>query len=161
MEEQQAPQPQQQASQPHFSIEKIYVKDLSVEVPNAPAVFLEREQAQVDFSFRNQAQALGNDFHEVSLTSTVTARLGDKTVFLIEATQAGIFLMRGIPDGDMEAVYAVTCPTILLPFLREAVSDLSVRAGFPPVFLAPMNFDALYRQQKAAAAAQPSPEATH
>ncbi len=152
---------EQQAQQPHFSIEKIYVKDLSVEIPNAPAVFLERDQPQLEFSFRNQGQALGNDFHEVALTSTVTARLGEKTFFLIEATQAGIFLMRGIPDADVEAVYAVTCPTILLPYLRETVSDLSVRAGFPPVFLAPMNFDALYRQQRDAAAAQPAPEATH
>ncbi|MFN8837160.1 MAG: protein-export chaperone SecB [Betaproteobacteria bacterium] len=152
---------EQQETQPQFSIEKIYVKDLSLEIPNAPAVFLERDQPQLEFSFRNQGTALGNDFHEVALTSTVTARHGEKTVFLIEATQAGIFLMRGIPDSEVEPVYAVTCPTILLPFLRETVSDMSVRAGFPPVFLAPMNFDALFRQQQQAAAAQPAPGAAH
>lgn len=151
---------EQQVNQPHFSIEKIYVRDLSVEIPNAPAVFLERDQPQLEFAFRNQGQSLGNDFHEVALTSTVTARLGEKTVFLIEVTQAGIFLMRGIPDGDVEAVYAVTCPTILLPYLRETVTDMAVRAGFPPVFLAPMNFDALYRQQQAAGAPS-APEAAH
>jgi len=136
---------QQQAQ---FAIEKLYVKDVSLESPNAPQIFLEREQPQLEFSFANKAQAIGNDFHEVALTATVTAKVGEKTLFLVEATQAGIFLIKGVPATDLEPIYSITCPTILQPYLREAISDLTVRAGFPPVFLAPMNFDALYRQQQ-------------
>ena len=146
------------ADQPQFSIEKIYVKDASVEIPNAPQIFLERDQPQLEFSFSNQAQSLGNDFHEVVLTATVTAKLKDKTVFLVEASQAGIFIVRGIPEADMEAVYAITCPTILQPYLRETVSDMTVRASFPPVFLAPMNFDAIFQQRQRV---EPGPAATH
>lgn len=154
----------QQAPQPQFSIEKIYVKDLSVEIPNAPQIFLERSTPELEFSFRNDGQAIGNDYHEVSLTATVTAKLkeGDKTVFLIEASQGGIFQVRGVRPEDMEMVYAITCPTILLPYLRETISDMAVRAGFPPVFLAPMNFEALYRQrQEAEQAAPAASEQTH
>jgi preprotein translocase subunit SecB len=146
------------ATQPQFSIEKIYLKDVSVEIPNAPQFFLERDQPQLEFSFSNQAKSLGNDFHEVVLTATVTAKLKDKTVFLVEASQAGIFIVRGIPESDLEAVYAITCPTILQPYLRETVSDMTVRAGFPPVFLAPMNFDAIYQQRQRV---EPAPAATH
>jgi preprotein translocase subunit SecB len=149
---------EEQASQPQFSIEKIYLKGVSVEVPNAPQIFLERDQPELEFSFSNQAQALGNDFHEVVLTATVTAKLKDRTVFLVEASQAGIFIVRGVPEGDLEAVYAITCPTILQPYLRESVSEMTVRAGFPPVFLAPMNFDAIYQQRQQV---QPAPAATH
>jgi preprotein translocase subunit SecB len=152
---------QQQATQAQFNIEKIYVKDVSVEIPNAPQIFLERAQPELEFSFRNEGQAIGNDFHEVVLTATVTAKIkeSDKTVFLIEASQGGIFLMRGIPAEDLEMVYAITCPTILLPYLRETVSDMAVRAGFPPVFLAPMNFEALYRQRQQGTPA--APEQSH
>ena len=156
--------------QPAFSIEKIYVKDASVEIPNAPQIFLDRTAPELEFAFRNEGSAIGNDFHEVTLTATVTARIKDadnpegKTVFLIEVSQGGIFGVRGVPAEEMELIYAITCPTILLPYLRETVSDLSVRAGFPPVFLAPMNFEALYRQrqqQVAAQAATPPAATTH
>jgi preprotein translocase subunit SecB len=148
-----------QAPQPQFLIEKIYVKDVSVEVPNAPQIFRERSQPELEFSFNNRAQALGDDYHEVVLTATVKAKLGDKAVFLVEAAQSGIFLVKGIGAQDMEMVYAITCPTILQPYLRETISDLVVRAGFPPVFLAPMNFEAIYRQQQQAA--KPAAEASH
>lgn len=160
MAESQAPA----AAQPQFVIEKIYVKDLSVEVPNAPQIFTLREQPALGFEFRNEGQALKDDkgvlsgYHEVMLTATVTAKIGDKVVFLIEASQCGIFMIRGIPDGDMEMIYSITCPTILLPYLRETVSDVSVRSGFPPVFLSPMNFEALYRQQQES---QATPETAH
>ena len=144
----------QAAAQPQFVIEKIYVKDASLEIPNAPEIFLERAQPELEFSFRNEGKAIGNDYHEVVLTATVTAKLkdsGKKTVFLIEASQGGIFMVkRCAPEPIMELVYAITCPTILLPYLRETVSDMAVRAGFPPVFLAPMNFEALYRQRQQA-----------
>ncbi len=153
---------QDQAAQPQFLIEKIFVKDASLEIPNAPQIFLERAQPELEFSFRNEGQAIGNDYHEVVLTATVTAKLKDqnKTVFLIEASQGGIFRVVGVPPEDMELVYAITCPTILLPYLRETVSDLAVRGGFPPVFLAPMNFEALYRQRQQEEE-QPAPEQTH
>ncbi|MBI1395483.1 MAG: protein-export chaperone SecB [Betaproteobacteria bacterium] len=155
-----AEQPQQPA-QAQFNIEKIYVKDASVEIPNAPQVFLERASPELEFQFRNEGQAIGNDHHEIVLTATITAKIkdSDKTVFLIEASQGGIFMVKGVPQSDMELVYAITCPTILLPYLRETVSDLSVRAGFPPVFLAPMNFEAIYRQRQEAE--QPAAEQTH
>ncbi len=147
-----AEQPQQQPIQAQFTIEKIYVKDASVEIPNAPQIFLERAQPELEFQFRNEGQAISEDHHEVVLTATVTAKIkeSNKTVFLIEASQGGIFMVKGVPASDMELVYAITCPTILLPYLRETVSDLAVRAGFPPVFLAPMNFEALYRQRQQA-----------
>ena len=141
-------EPQQAPAQAQFAIEKIYVKDVSFESPNAPQIFLDREQPQLEFQFANKALAIGNDFHEVALTATVTAKVGEKTLFLVEATQAGIFLIKGVPTTELEPIYAITCPTILQPSLRETISDLTVRAGFPPVFLAPMNFDALYRQQQ-------------
>lgn len=153
----------QAAAQPQFVIEKIYVKDASLEIPNAPEIFLERAQPELEFSFRNEGKAIGNDYHEVVLTATVTAKLKDgdqKTVFLIEASQGGIFLVRGVPESDLELIYAITCPTILLPYLRETVSDLAVRGGFPPVFLAPMNFEALYRQRQQAEG-QAAPAQTH
>ncbi len=151
-----AEQPQQPI-QAQFTIEKIYVKDASVEIPNAPQIFLERAQPELEFQFRNEGQLIGDDHHEVVLTATVTAKLKDsgKTVFLIEASQGGIFMVKGVPQTDMELVYAITCPTILLPYLRETVSDMAVRAGFPPVFLAPMNFEALYRQRQQAEEAAP------
>lgn len=155
-----AEQPQQPI-QAQFTIEKIYVKDASVEIPNAPQIFLERAQPELEFQFRNEGQTIGDDHHEVVLTATVTAKLKDsgKTVFLIEASQGGIFMVKGVPQTDMELVYAITCPTILLPYLRETVSDMAVRAGFPPVFLAPMNFEALYRQRQQAE--ETAPEAKH
>ncbi|MEI7969388.1 MAG: protein-export chaperone SecB [Betaproteobacteria bacterium] len=155
----------QQAPQPQFTIEKIYVKDASLEIPNAPQIFLERATPELEFSFRTEGQSIGNDYHEVALTATVTAKLKeqDKTVFLIEASQGGIFLVRGVPEGDMEMVYGITCPTILLPYLRETISDMAVRAGFPPVFLAPMNFEALFRQRQEGdpSTSRPPSELTH
>lgn len=154
----------QQPAQAQFTIEKIYVKDVSLEIPNAPQVFTERAQPQVEFAFRNEGQAIGNDFHEVVLTATVTAKFpdqGNKTVFLIEVSQGGIFLVRGLQPPDVELVYAITCPTILLPYLRESVSDLAVRAGFPPVFIAPINFEAMYRQRQQAEGQAPATEQTH
>lgn len=137
-----------QGAQPQFLIEKIYVKDVSVEIPNAPDVFLERESPQVEFQFRNEGKPIREDHHEVVLTATVTAKLQNKTFFLVEASQAGIFLIQNVPTADVEMIYGITCPTILLPYLRETVSDLTVRAGFPPVILAPVNFEAVYRAQQ-------------
>lgn len=142
------------ANQPEFNIEKLFVKDLSLEVPHAPSIFLEREAPQVDMQMSTEHSAIGEGIYEVVITLTLTAKLPaqDKVMFLIEAQQAGIFHVRNIPAAEMEPVLAVVCPNILYPYIREVVTDVSVRAGFAPVLLNPINFDALYQQQKAQAA---------
>ncbi|HZW25392.1 MAG TPA: protein-export chaperone SecB [Gallionella sp.] len=154
----------QQNTQPLFNMEKIYVKDLSLEIPNAPQVFLERENPQIDVQLQTQAAALEDGVFEVAVTATVTAKVGEKVMFLIEAKQAGIFQMRNIPLEEIEPILAVMCPNILFPYLREVVSETSVRGGFAPVLLNPINFDVLYQQQKqqqAQAAAAAAPSTTH
>lgn len=133
--------------QPVFSIEKIYVKDLSVELPNAPQCFLERDAAQISVQMASAGTAVGEGTFEVVLTITVTAKVGDKTQFLVEVAQAGIFIIQNVPQQDVEPIVAVGCPNILFPYAREAVSDCVTRAGFPPVLLAPVNFDAAYQQR--------------
>jgi len=133
--------------QPVFSIEKIYVKDLSLELPNAPQCFLERESAQIEVQMGSSGTAVGEGTFEVVLTVTVTAKIGDKTQFLVEAAQAGIFTIQNVPDSELEPIVAVACPNILFPYARETVSDCVTRAGFPPVLLAPVNFEAVYRQR--------------
>jgi preprotein translocase subunit SecB len=137
-----------EAQEPVFGIEKIYVKDLSLEIPNAPQIFLQREAPQVGIELSNSARKLEDGLFDVSITVTVTSKIEDKTVFLVEVAQAGIFQARNIPEENLEGLLAVTCPNILFPYAREAVSDLVVRAGFPPVLLNPINFEALYLQQK-------------
>ena len=138
---------EQQANQPVFTIEKIYVKDLSVEVPNAPAVFLERDTPRVDIQLSTEAKPIDESHYNVVVSVTTTATLKDKTVFLVEAHQAGIFQVRNIPSESIELVLSVTCPNILFPYARETVSEAITRAGFPPFLLAPVNFEALYQQR--------------
>lgn len=138
---------QGQDSAPIFSIEKLYVKDLSLEVPNAPQCFLERDAAEISLQMQSGAEAIGEGIFNVSLTLTVTAKLGDKTQFLVEVAQAGIFQIRNVPNEELEPIVAVACPNILFPYAREAVSDAVTRAGFPPVLLAPVNFEAIYRDR--------------
>jgi len=144
------------AAQPLFNIEKLYVKDLSLEIPHAPAIFLEREQPQIDLQLQSHSSAVGEGVYEVTITVTVTAKLTEKNqvMFLIEAKQAGIFQLRNLPQEELGAVLGVVCPNILYPYLREVVSDLAVRAGFAPVLLNPINFDALYQQQQQQAQAE-------
>jgi preprotein translocase subunit SecB len=133
-----------------FNIEKLYVKDLSLEVPNAPGIFLERDAPQIDLQLNTTATPIETGVYEVVVTVTVTAKLTekDKVLFLVEAKQAGIFQVRNIPEAETEPILAVVCPNILYPYLREVVSDVVVRAGFAPVILNPINFEALYHQQK-------------
>lgn len=141
--------------QPTFNIEKLFVKDLSLEVPHAPSIYLEREAPQIDLQMNTEYSAIGEGIYEVVITVTLTAKLpsNDKVMFLIEAKQAGIFQLRNIPEKDMESVLAVVCPNILYPYIREVITDTSVRGGFAPVLLNPVNFEALYQQQKDQAAA--------
>jgi preprotein translocase subunit SecB len=150
-------------TQPVFNIEKLYVKDLSLEIPNAPAIFLERENPQIDLQLNTQAAALDDGIFDVTVTVTVTAKLPekDKVLFLIEAKQAGIFQIRNIPAEEMETVLAAVCPNILYPYLREVVSDVAVRAGFAPVLLNPVNFESIYLQQKQQAQAKPDEAVKH
>ena len=137
------------AQAPVFSIEKLYVKDLSLEVPNAPRIFLERENPQINVQLRTEANGVDDGVYEVSLTVTVSAKLADeRTVFLVEVAQGGIFQIRNIPEGDLEPVTMIGCPNILFPYAREAISDAITRAGFQPVVLAPVNFEALYQAQQ-------------
>lgn len=145
----------QEQAQPSFQIEKLYVKDLSLEVPNAPQVFMQADNPQLEIQVRNEATQFAEALFEVTVTVTVTARSGDKTLFLAEAAQAGIFTLRGIPPQDLEPLLAVGCPTILYPYARETISDLVTRAGFPAVVLVPVSFEQIYLERKQQAAGEP------
>jgi preprotein translocase subunit SecB len=153
-----------EALQPVFNIEKIYIKDLSLEVPNSPQVFLQREAPQVDIEIQSREQKVDEGIYEVVVTVTTTARVGDKVFFLAEASQAGVFQIRNVPEQDITPLLGIGCPNILFPYAREAISDLVARAGFPPVILAPVNFEAIYlakvqqlQQAAGQAAANPAP----
>lgn len=146
---------EQQAPQMTFNIEKIYIKDLSVEVPNAPAIYLEREVPEISVEMTTQSTAIGEDVYESTVKVTVTARLGDKTVFLIECAQAGIFRIAGLPPEQVSMALGIGCPNIIFPYARETVSDVVLRAGFPPLQLAPFNFEGEYLRQQQAAAMAP------
>lgn len=142
------PQPQ---AQPLFNIEKIYIKDLSVEVPNAPRIFLEREQPQIDIQLNTQSSPLEQDIYQAELTLTITAKIKDKTAFLVEVNQAGIFRIQNLPKEALEAALAIACPNTLFPYAREVVSSAVLNAGFPPLLLQPINFELLYMQKQQAA----------
>jgi len=136
-------------TQPVFTIEKLYVKDLSVEVPNGPRIFLERETPEVSIQLRTEGNAVDAGVFEVVVAVTVSAKLpNDKTLFLVEVNQAGIFQIRNVPQEDLEPIMMIGCANILYPYAREAVSDAVSRAGFQPVMLAPVNFEALYQARK-------------
>jgi len=139
-----------------FQIEKVYVKDISLEIPHAPKVFLEQLQPQLEVQINTGADNFAEGYYEVSVTATVTARVGERTLFLAEARQAGIFQVRGVPQSDLGPLLGIACPTVIYPYLRETIQDMVSRGGFPPVILAPLSFEALYlQQQQNAAAAQP------
>lgn len=147
-------QSNEQAAGPVFAIEKLYVRDASIEVPNAPAIFTERTTPQINVELGNNAQQVQEGIFDVSIKVTVTAKIEDKVAFLVEVTQSGIFAIRNVPAENMEPVLAVACPNILFPYAREAISDMVTRAGFMPVLLNPINFEALYMQQQQQAAQQ-------
>ena len=141
--------------QPMFSIEKIYVKDLSLEVPGGPQTFMEPEQPQLEVELSHQALRVNDVLFEVTLLITVRAKRGDKTLFLVEVSQAGVFQIRNIPDSELTPVLAMVCPNVLFPYARETVSDTVNRAGFPQVLLAPVNFEAMYQKRNVEGATQP------
>jgi preprotein translocase subunit SecB len=150
-------QPEQQAM-PVFNIEKIYIKDLSVEVPNAPAIFLDRDPPQIDMQLNTQSAPVDteNGIYQTILTLTINAKMKDKAAFLVELQQAGVFRIQNIPQEAMEPALGIGCPNILFPYAREAVSDAVLKAGFPPLMLQPVNFEALYMQQQQAQTEKPN-----
>jgi len=146
--------------QPLFNLEKVYLKGLSLEIPHAPQVFTEKVAPKVDINLHNEARAIDNGLYEVVLTATVTAKLQEKTVFLIEVAQAGIFQIHGVQSQEFEVMVNVACPGILLPYARETVSTILSRAGFPPVLLPHVGFETIYQkrvQEQQRAGAAPAP----
>jgi preprotein translocase subunit SecB len=150
----------EQDQSPVFQIQRIYLKDLSLEQPNSPQVLLEQTQPQVDIQLGMAAEAIAAGLFEVSVTATVTTKVGEKVLFLVEAKQAGIFEIRNLPEDQMGPILGIACPQIVYPYLRGNVADVIQRGGFPPVHLAEINFQAMFEQQQAQAAGQASPIVT-
>jgi len=139
---------------PVFQIQRVYLKEASLEQPNSPAILLEQEQPSVDIQLGVESLPVAEGVFEVSVTATVHTKIGDRTVFLVECKQAGIFEIRNLPDEQMGAIMGIACPQIVYPYLRGNVADVVTRAGFPPVHLAEINFQAMYEQQQAQALEQ-------
>ena len=139
--------------QPVFQIQRIYLKDLSLEQPNSPKILLEQGQPQVEINLGLGAAPIGEGVYEVTVTATVTTKVNDKVLFLVEAKQAGIFEIRNIPDDQLQPIIGIACPGIIYPYLRAVVSDVCTRAGFPPVTLSEVNFQAMFEAQRAQAEA--------
>ena len=141
-----------QPQQPTFQIEKVYLKDSSLEIPHAPKVFLEQVQPQLEVQINTGAENFAEGYYEVTVTATVTARMGERTLFLAEARQAGIFQVRGVSPQELGPLLGIAGPTVIYPYLRETIQDMVARGGFPPVILTPLSFEALYLQQQQNAA---------
>lgn len=150
-----------------FGIQKIYTKDISLETPNSPQMFSAKWEPTVNMEIGTNGQRLAEDVHEVVLAITVTVKQDDKTAYLVEVHQAGIFTVSGLSQEELSHAIGAYCPNILFPYARETVSDLVTRAGFPQLLLAPVNFDALYAQhvqkmqQQGQGEAEPAAESTH
>ncbi len=149
----------EQNPQPFFNMQRIYLKDLSLEQPNSPDIFLNANEPTIEVEVNIEAKPLTESIFESIITGTVTAKIDDKVALLIEAKQAGIFEIRHVPEAEIEPLMHIACPTILFPYLRANIADVVTRAGFPPIHLIDINFQALYEQQRAHAAAQSANEA--
>lgn len=143
-----------QEQAPAFSIQRVYLKGMSLEMPNAPAIFLESQQPSVEVAVDVSSLTIVEGIHETAVTVTLTTRVGDKVAFLIETTQAGIFEIRNVPDEQLSGLISVVCPQMVYPYLRAIVSDVCTRAGFPPILLTEVNFQAMFEAQQQAAAEQ-------
>ena len=139
---------------PIFQIQRIYMKEASLEQPTSPAILLEQESPTVDIQLGVNAAPVAEGIFEVSVTATVQTKIKEKTVFLVEVTQAGIFEIRNLPEDQMGQIMGIACPQIVYPYLRGNVADVISRAGFPPVHLSEINFQAMYEQQRANAEAE-------
>jgi preprotein translocase subunit SecB len=148
-------------AQPQFIIQKIYTKDVSFETPNSPEVFREEWKPELDLQLTNEYKQLDDNNHDVTLVATVTAKLGDKTAFLIEVKQSGVFSLIGYGKDEMGPLIGNHCPNILFPYVREVISDLVLKGGFPQLVLAPVNFDALYMNQIEQAKQAAEQQTTH
>lgn len=137
------------SKEPLFNIQRVYLKEASLEQPNSPAILLEPDQPGVEIQLGVEAQPIAEDIYEISVTATVVTKIKDKTVFLVEAKQAGIFEVKNIPEDQMQPVLGIACPQIVYPYLRSNVADIISRAGFPPVHMAEVNFQNMYEQQQA------------
>ncbi len=142
---------------PVFQIQRVYLKEASLEQPNSPAILLEQEQPNVDIQLGVDATPAAEGVLAVCVTATVQTKIKDRTVFLVECKQAGIFEIRNLPEEQMGPIMGIACPQIVYPYLRGNVADVITRAGFPPVHLAEINFQAMYEQQQAQAASAPAP----
>ena len=140
----------EQDNAPVFQIQRMYLKDLSLEQPNSPRILLEQTQPQVDINLGVSAEPIADGIFEVCVTATVTTNVQDKTLFLVEAKQAGIFEIRNLPQDQLQAIVGIACPQMVYPYLRAVVSDICTRAGFPPVVLAEVNFQAMFEAQQQA-----------
>ncbi len=139
---------------PIFNIQRMYLKDLSLEQPNSPGILLEQSQPQVDINLSMAAAPAADGIFEVTVTATVTTKVKDKVLFLVEAKQAGIFEIRNVPEDQMQGIISIVCPQMIYPYLRAIVSDVCTRAGFPPILLTEVNFQAMFEAQQAQLAAQ-------
>ena len=140
--------------QPVFQIQRVYLKDMSLEQPNSPAIFLEQEAPAIEVALDVGAAPLADGIFEATVTITVTAKVGDKVAFLVEGKQAGIFEARNIPADQLDPLLGIGCPNIIYPYLRANIAAVITRAGFPPVHLAEINFQAMFEQQQADLAQQ-------
>jgi preprotein translocase subunit SecB len=151
----------QQADQPQFSIQRVFLKDASYEAPNAPEIFRSQWQPQVNLDLNTRSKKLEDDFYEVILSLTITATNEDKTAFLVEIQQGGIFKVNGMDETTLSHTLGAFCPNILFPYAREAVDNLVLKGSFPPLMLAPVNFEALYQQSLQQQVQENEATATH
>jgi preprotein translocase subunit SecB len=144
----------EQSQDPVFAIQRVYLKDLSLEMPHAPQIFLEQRGSEIEIQLDVGGEAIAEGIYESVVTVTVTAKVGDKTLFLVEAKEAGIFEIRGIPQEQLPMLLNIVCPNVIYPYLRSNVADTIQRTGLPPVHLAEINFEALYQQRLQAEASR-------
>ena len=137
------------ANEPQFMIQRLYIKDISLEVPDSPAIFLKEWKPELKLDLGTKVNDLGEGAQEVVLTVTTTVSLEDKVAFLVEVQQAGIFTISNFPEDQLKPLLGSYCPNVLYPYAREAITSLVVKAGFPQLYLSPVNFDALYQQHEA------------
>lgn len=139
-----------------FAIQKLYIKDVSFETPNSPDIFTQAWEPQVEFNLSTNSNELQDNLHEVVLTVTVTVKLGEKTAYLVEVAQAGIFAAQGFTEEEMGPLLGIYCPNVLFPYAREVVTELSGKGGFMPMILPPVNFEAIYAQKMQQQSPQPA-----
>lgn len=140
-----------QDQSPVFQIQRMYLKDLSLEQPNSPQILVEQVQPQADINLGVGAEPVAEGVFEVTVSATVTTKVGERTLFLVEAKQAGIFEIRNVPDEQMQGLIGIVCPQMIYPYLRAIISDICTRAGFPPILLTEVNFQAMFEAQQQAA----------